>query len=98
MSDATRRAVVERLTLGPASASDLAEPHGLALPSFMRHLAVLEEAGLIETVKQGRSRICRLAPGGFGPARSWMEQQAEAWEAQTDRLASFLADRKDLDG
>ena len=90
LGDPTRRAIVERLTRGPATASELASPHDMALPSFMAHLKRLEASGLVLTEKQGRSRMCRLAPGAFAPARSWLEQQEVAWSARLDQFDAYV--------
>lgn len=89
LSDPTRRAMLSRLMQGPAPVSELARPTGMALPTVMRHLSVLEEAALIETEKEGRSRICRARPATLSAARSWLDDQREIWEARTDRLEAL---------
>ena len=86
LADATRRSILSRLVQGPAGVSDLAEPTGLRLPTVMRHLSVLEEAGLIETSKDGRVRTCAIRPEAMEPARNWMDEQRHIWEARLDRL------------
>lgn len=91
LADPTRRAVLARLSAGPLSVGDLAEPFGMALPSFLEHLRRLEAGGLIETWKEGRSRICRLRPGALTPVRNWMEVQRALWEARLDNLEDYLA-------
>jgi DNA-binding transcriptional ArsR family regulator len=91
LADPTRRAILARLAQGPATVSDLARPFPMALPSFMAHLARLEEGGLIETSKQGRVRTCALRPGALAPARDWMEEQRLLWEGRHDRLEAYLA-------
>ncbi len=93
LSDATRRAVVTRLAAGPASVGDLAEPHDMALPSFLKHIGILEEAGLIRTQKVGRVRTCRLDTQRFGEIRGWLDAQRAIWEAQTDRLQALVEDK-----
>lgn len=98
LADPTRRAVVARLAEGAASVSDLAGPFDLALPTFLQHLKVLEAGGLIETEKQGRTRICRLNPARVEEARDWLARQREKMEAQTDRLETFLDRGGDLNG
>lgn len=90
LSDPTRRAMLSRLGQGAVPASTLARPTGLALPTVMRHLAVLEEAGLIETAKQGRQRLCRARPAALDATLDWMAAQRAIWEARTDRLETLL--------
>ena len=90
LSDPTRRAVIERLRKGPAKVGELAAPHAMALPSFMAHLRKLEDAGLIVSVKQGRVRICRMAPGAFQAANHWLMVQHENRPGRLDRLDSFM--------
>lgn len=92
LSDATRRAVVERLGRGPASVTELAEPFDMALPSFLKHVRLLERSGCISTEKRGRVRHCELRPEAFGGPQRWLVAQAREWERRTDRLERFLAD------
>ena len=89
LTDPTRRAIVGVLCSGPASVSALAEPFEMALPSFMKHLAVLERSGVIRSNKIGRVRTCELRPKALKPAEQWMAGQRVAWEARTDRMAAF---------
>ena len=84
--------MLARLAQGPARVTDLAEPTGLRLPTIMRHLAVLEEAGLISTSKDGRIRTCAIRPEAMEPARAWMEEQRAVWAARLDRLDAFVMD------
>lgn len=91
LSDATRRAVIAQLARGPAPVSDLAAPHNMALPSFLKHLKVLEGGGWIETRKIGRVRTCHLRPDAAKAAQGWLDQQRRLWEARLDRLDAFLA-------
>lgn len=86
MADPTRRAVLERLTQGPASVSELHAPHAMALPSFLRHLRVLEEGGLIATEKQGRVRMARIEAQPVRAAEDWLVQLRRQWETRLDRL------------
>ena len=96
LSDPTRLEVLERLVYGPSSVGDLAGPTGLRLPTVMKHLSVLEEAGLIATEKQGRTRVCSAVPSAMEPARSWMDAQRDACEARLARLDEFVVkSRKD---
>lgn len=95
LADPTRRAVLARLTQGEASVGDLARSHPIALPTFLKHLRVLEEGGLITSRKQGRVRLCRLADGAFAPMADWLDHQRRLWEARTDRLADFVTREED---
>lgn len=94
LSDATRRAVVVRLSLGPASVSELARPFSMALPSFTQHLDVLEDCGLVKSRKVGRVRTYELAPARLKLAQGWLEQQRSIWENRLDGLDSFLTELK----
>ncbi|OOY16557.1 metalloregulator ArsR/SmtB family transcription factor [Thioclava sp. DLFJ4-1] len=86
MADPTRRAVLERLTQGPASVSDLHAPHQMALPSFLRHLRVLEDGGLIVTEKRGRVRMARIEALPVRAAEDWLATLRRQWEDRLDRL------------
>lgn len=90
LADPTRRAVLQRLAAGPAAVTELAGPTGLALPTVMRHLGVLEAAGLIATSKDGRVRTCALTPEALAPARAWLDEQRAVWEARLDRLDDYV--------
>ena len=90
LSDPTRRAMLERLARGPAPVSELAGPTGLRLPTVMRHLAVLEEAGLITTAKDGRVRSCAMVPQALVPMQDWLGAQRALWEARLDRLDDYV--------
>ncbi len=90
LSDPTRRSILRRLAEGSAPVSDLAKPTGLRLPTVMRHLSVLEEAGLIATAKDGRVRTCALAPEAVAPARAWLDEQRVIWEGRLDRLDDYV--------
>lgn len=90
LSDPTRRAILTRLAAGPAAVSDLAQPTGLRLPTVMRHLAVLEQAGLIATTKGGRVRTCAIEPAALVPVRDWLDAQRALWEARLDRLDDYV--------
>jgi DNA-binding transcriptional ArsR family regulator len=70
--------------------TELANPTGLRLPTVMRHLSVLEEAGLIATSKDGRVRTCALVPEGLSPARTWLDEQKAIWESRLDRLDDYV--------
>ncbi|MFG1249073.1 ArsR/SmtB family transcription factor [Xanthobacter flavus] len=90
LADPTRRSILTRLAEGPAAVTDLAGPTGLRLPTVMRHLSVLEEAGLIATTKDGRVRTCAIRPEALEPARTWIDEQRALWEARLDRLDAFV--------
>jgi DNA-binding transcriptional ArsR family regulator len=90
LSDATRREMLEALAKGPVTVSALAAPTGLRLPTVMRHLGVLEEAGLIATNKDGRVRSCALVPAALEPMQGWMAAQRAMWEARLDRLDDYV--------
>ena len=90
LADPTRRSILNRLAEGPARVTDLAGPTGLRLPTVMRHLSVLEEAGLIATSKDGRIRTCAIVPEALDPVRTWLDEQRAIWEARLDRLDAFV--------
>lgn len=91
LSDPTRRAMLAQIGAGAVPVSDLARPTGLALPTVMRHLAVLEEAALIATTKTGRTRLCRARPETLAATADWLAEQRSLWEARTDRLEAYVA-------
>ncbi len=90
LSDPTRRLMLSRLARGPAAVTELAGPTGLRLPTIMRHLSVLEEAGLIATQKDGRVRSCAFQPQALIPIRDWLEEQRVIWEGRLDRLDDYV--------
>ncbi|MEL6586657.1 MAG: metalloregulator ArsR/SmtB family transcription factor [Pseudomonadota bacterium] len=90
LSDSTRRAVIARLAGGQASVSELADPHDMALPSFLKHLDRLERAGLISSAKTGRVRVCTLHPEALSAAITWIDAQRAMWTARLDRLETYL--------
>jgi DNA-binding transcriptional ArsR family regulator len=94
LADGNRRAMIDRLSLGSASVSDLARPLDIALPSALKHLAVLEAGGVVRSLKAGRVRTYSLAPEAFSGLESWVAQRKAQWNAQFDRLEQFL-DRGD---
>lgn len=89
LGDPTRYAIVGALGRGPASVSELAAPFDMALPSFMKHLAVLERSGVIRSSKIGRVRTCELRPKTLSRAERWISEQRATWEARTDRMAEY---------
>lgn len=90
LADPTRRAVLGRLGQGPASISELAGPFDMALPSFMKHIRLLESSGWIRTEKVGRVRTCVIEKQQFAVAESWLAEQRVLWEGRTDRLEEFV--------
>ncbi|SFF04919.1 transcriptional regulator, ArsR family [Sulfitobacter brevis] len=85
LSDPTRRAVVETLMAGPATVSTLAAPHDIALPTFLRHLRVLETCGLVRSVKKGRVRTCHIEPAPLLAVQGWLEWQRRLLEGHLDK-------------
>ena len=90
LADPTRRAVVEHLARGPATVSELAEPHPIALPTFMRHLGVLEACGLVRSEKKGRVRTCFIDPDPMLEVQGWMEWQRVIWERRADQIDQLI--------
>jgi len=90
LSDATRLAVVERLSISPASASELARPFAMALPSFMQHMGVLEKAAIVTSHKSGRVRTYQLAPGSLQLAAAWLAEFRNHWERRLDQLDHLM--------
>jgi len=96
LADPGRRAMLERLSRGPASVSQLAEPLDMTMSAVVQHLAVLEESGLVTSQKVGRVRTCQMQPGALSRAEGWINQQRQEWERRLDRLAEYLKETKDL--
>jgi len=94
LADTTRRRMIDRLSDGPASVSELAEPLDMALPSVVKHLAVLEAGGLVMSEKTGRVRTYRIAPDAIVAVESWLAARKARWQAQFDRLDAYLAEEK----
>jgi DNA-binding transcriptional ArsR family regulator len=92
MADPTRRAVVERLALGPAPVSELHKPHDIALPTFLKHLKKLEEAGLVRSEKAGRVRTVHIEAAALAEGEDWLKRQRRIWEGRIDRLALLAED------
>jgi DNA-binding transcriptional ArsR family regulator len=90
LGDPTRQAIVRRLGTGAASVKELAAPFAMALPSFMKHLTVLERMGVIRSNKVGRIRTCELRPRALTQAEQWMAAQRATWEARSDRMSAFV--------
>lgn len=90
LSDPTRRAVIQRLCVGPASMTELSQPFPIKLPTFSKHLDVLEECGLVKSTKVGRVRTYRLVPKRLTQAEDWLSKQRRAWERRLDQLDEYL--------
>ncbi|MCA9008326.1 MAG: helix-turn-helix transcriptional regulator [Planctomycetaceae bacterium] len=90
LSDSTRRKVLERLSQGPATVSELAEPFDMKLPSFVQHLSVLEKSRLVKSWKKGRVRTFEISPQRLKVAEDWLSKQRQLWECRLDRLDEYL--------
>lgn len=90
LADPTRRLVLERLGRSPASVGELAKPFSMALPSFLQHLKVLEDSGLVRSEKAGRVRTYRLVPKRMQVAEDWLARQRSLWERRLDQLDAYL--------
>jgi DNA-binding transcriptional ArsR family regulator len=90
LSDPTRRAIVGRLSRGPATVSELAKPFTMAMPSLLQHLQVLESSRLIRTAKVGRVRTCEIEPAALGVAEGWIAAQRAVWEGRLDRMDAYV--------
>ncbi len=95
LADATRRGVIAQLAAGEASVAELAAPYDMALPSFLQHVRVLEDAGLITTEKRGRVRTCRLEAQRLAELDGWIARYEAAWRTRLDRLGSLLGRKGD---
>ena len=91
LADPSRRIMVERLSRGPASVSELARPLSMSLSAVVQHLAVLEASGLVRSEKTGRVRTCRIEPTALQAAEQWLSDRRLGWERKLDRLGEFLA-------
>ncbi|MES2940003.1 MAG: metalloregulator ArsR/SmtB family transcription factor [Pseudomonadota bacterium] len=96
LSDATRRGVIERLMHGPSSVSELAAPCDMSLPGFMKHLRVLEDAGLVVRAKEGRTVRCELAPQALEDAAMWLAHYEKFWNARLDALGRYLYHQEEV--
>jgi DNA-binding transcriptional ArsR family regulator len=92
LADPTRRAMVERLSRGPASVSELAAPLTMSMPGVVQHLQVLEQSGLVTTKKVGRVRTCTLDTGAMSLAEQWINDRRRLWQRRLDRLGAMLAE------
>lgn len=94
LSDPTRRGMLEQLSRGPASITELATPYGISLPGTLKHIRILEEAQLVTSQKKGRTRECRLGPAQLDDANRWIEWYRGQWERRLDRLDTVIARTK----
>jgi DNA-binding transcriptional ArsR family regulator len=94
LGDPTRRAIVDRLSRGPMSVSELAAPLDMTLAAVVQHVQILEESGLVGTEKLGRVRSCHLRSDGLQLAERWIAERRTAWEKRFDRLAALLDKEK----
>ncbi|EHB53603.1 regulatory protein ArsR [Mycolicibacterium rhodesiae JS60] len=92
LADATRRDVIRRLGSGPASVGDLAREFPMTLPSFLKHIRMLEDTGLVDTVKSGRVRRCALRRDRLVLVDNWLNEQRRIWEGRTDRLEVLVTE------
>jgi DNA-binding transcriptional ArsR family regulator len=90
LGDPTRRAILDRLCLGPVSVSRLAAPLGVTVTAVMQHLQILEASGLVHTEKVGRTRTCRIEAAGFTALQQWIDDHRTLWERRLDSLGDFL--------
>jgi DNA-binding transcriptional ArsR family regulator len=95
LSDPSRRGMVERLTRGPASVTELAAPFDMSLSAVVQHLRILEASGLVRTEKLGRVRTCQIEPQALRSAENWISDRRLLWEQRLDRLGNFLAEQSD---
>ena len=95
LSNSTRRRVLEQLSVGPATVSELAAPFDMKLPSFVQHLSVLEQSRLVKSKKRGRVRTYEIAPERFKVAEDWLTERRRLWEARFDRFDEYVKQLKD---
>jgi DNA-binding transcriptional ArsR family regulator len=95
LADPTRRSMVERLSRGPATVSELARPLEMSLPAVVQHLHVLETSGLVRSEKAGRVRTCRIEPKALGTAEQWISERRNTWERRFDRLGQYLTEHRE---
>jgi DNA-binding transcriptional ArsR family regulator len=92
LADPNRRVIVERLSLGPATVSELAQPLPMSLSAVVQHLQVLQGSGLVRSEKVGRVRTCRIEPAALRPIEQWIGARRASWERRLDRLGEYLAE------
>jgi DNA-binding transcriptional ArsR family regulator len=92
LADRHRRAIVERLSRGPATVSELARPLPMSLPGALQHVRILEASGLVRSEKVGRVRTCRIEPAAIRPVERWIAARRLSWEGRLDRLGEYLSE------
>ena len=97
LSNSTRRKVLEQLSVGPATVSELAAPFDMKLPSFVQHLSVLEQSRLVKSKKRGRVRTYQIVPERFKVAEDWLSEQRQVWEARLDRFDKYVKHLKETE-
>jgi DNA-binding transcriptional ArsR family regulator len=97
LSNATRRKVLEQLSAGPATVSELAAPFDMKLPSFVQHLSVLEQSRLVKSKKRGRVRTYEIVPARFKVAQDWLSKQRQLWETRLDRFDEYVKQLKETE-
>jgi len=95
LSNSTRRKVLEQLSSGPATVTELAAPFDMALPSFVQHLSVLERSKLVKSKKEGRLRTYEIVPQRFKVAEDWLSGRRKLWEARLDRFDDYVKQLKE---
>jgi DNA-binding transcriptional ArsR family regulator len=95
LADPTRRAMIDRLSHGPASVSELAKPFDMSLPAVVQHLQALEASGLVSSQKVGRVRTCQIVPEALSQAEQWLNERRTLWMQRLDRLGDYLAATED---
>jgi DNA-binding transcriptional ArsR family regulator len=95
LSNSTRRKVLEQLSVGPATVSELAAPFDMQLPSFVQHLSVLEQSRLVKSKKRGRVRTYEIVPDRFKVAENWLTERRQMWEARLDRFDEYVKQLKE---
>jgi DNA-binding transcriptional ArsR family regulator len=98
LADPSRRMMLERLSRGPASVSELAQPLPMSLPGALQHIQALEASGLVRSEKVGRVRTCHIETVALSSAEQWIAHRRAAWEARLGRLAEVLAEQREEPG
>ena len=96
LADPARRLMMERLSRGPASVSELAEPFDMSLSAVAQHIRLLQASGLIASEKIGRVRTCRIEPKALSTVEQWIAERRTVWERRFDRLGEFLAEQAEI--
>jgi len=94
LADATRRGILDRLSRGPASVSELASDYPSSLAAVQQHVQILEASGLVATEKKGRVRECRISPDAVGRVERWLGERRRLWEDRFDRLGQLLENQE----